>query len=111
MSTIFGKIIKGELPSEKVFEGPSLIAIKDIHPQAPVHILIIPKKEYASLQVIPKEELSILVDIADVAQILARKFGVADNYRLVTNIGAEAGQSVFHLHFHLMGGKKLDPMG
>lgn len=110
MSTIFGKIIKGDLPAEKVFESEKVIVIKDIAPKAPVHLLIIPKKEYKDFQSIPKEELSIMQEIADVAQSLTEKFGVADNYRLLTNIGTKAGQSVFHLHFHLIGGKPLGAM-
>lgn len=110
MSTVFGKIIKGDLPAEKVFESETVIAIKDIAPKAPVHLLIIPKKEYKDFQSIPKEDLSILEEIAAVAQTLAEKFDVADNYRLVTNIGTKAGQTVFHLHFHLIGGKPLGAM-
>jgi diadenosine tetraphosphate (Ap4A) HIT family hydrolase len=110
MSTIFGKIIKGDLPAEKVFESETLIVIKDIAPKAPVHLLIIPKKEYKDFQSVPKEDLSIIEEMAAIAQTLAEKFGVADNYRLLTNIGAKAGQSVFHLHFHLIGGKLLGEM-
>jgi histidine triad (HIT) family protein len=110
VSTIFEKIISGELPSEKVFESETLIAIKDINPQAPVHLLIIPKKAYPSLQEVPKADLSIMGEIIDASQALAKKFEVADNYRLLTNIGIKAGQSVFHLHFHLIGGKELGPM-
>jgi len=110
MSTIFGKIINGELPAEKVYESPTLLVIKDRAPRAPVHLLIIPKKEYATLQDIPKEELTIMAEIIEVAQNLSKKFEVADNYRLLTNIGTKAGQSVFHLHFHLIGGKTLGPM-
>ncbi|MDJ0651620.1 MAG: HIT domain-containing protein [Simkaniaceae bacterium] len=107
MSTIFGKIIKGDLPADKVYENEKIIVIKDINPKAPVHLLLIPKKEYPSLQEIPKEDLSIIQEIIHVAQDLSKKFDVADNYRLLTNIGAKAGQSVFHLHFHLIGGKSL----
>lgn len=110
MSTVFGKIVAGELPAEKVYESDTLIAIKDIAPKAPVHLLIIPKKEYKNFQEIPKEELSILAEIGEVAQTLAAQFGVADNYRLLTNNGTEAGQTVFHLHFHLIGGKLLGDM-
>ena len=110
MSTIFGKIIKGDLPSEKVFENERLLAIKDAHPKGPVHLLIMPKKAYANLQSVPKEDLSIIAEIVEVAQALAEEFGVADNYRLLTNNGTKAGQSVFHLHFHLIGGKQLGPM-
>ena len=110
MSTIFGKIINGELPAEKVFENETLIAIKDISPKAPVHLLIIPKKVYPSIQEVPKSDLSLIGEIVGVAQQLAEEFGVADNYRLLTNNGIKAGQSVFHLHFHLIGGKQLGPM-
>ncbi|MCB1107452.1 MAG: HIT domain-containing protein [Chlamydiia bacterium] len=110
MSTIFGKIIQRVLPAQNVFESDTLLVIKDISPKAPVHLLLIPKKEYPSFQKIPKEELVIIQEIAEVAQKLAEEFGVADNYRLLTNIGKEAGQSVFHLHFHLIGGKMLGPM-
>lgn len=110
MSTIFGKMIKGDLPVDKVYESERIIVIKDIHPKAPVHLLLIPKKEYPSLQEVPKEDLSIIQEIIQVAQGLAKKFDVADNYRLLTNIGTKAGQSVFHLHFHLIGGKSLGEM-
>lgn len=110
MSTIFGKIIKGDLPADKVYENESVLVIKDINPQAPVHLLLIPKKEYSTLQDVPKGELNIISEIIEVAQNLAEKFGVADNYRLLTNIGTKAGQSVFHLHFHLIGGRSLGPM-
>ena len=110
MHTIFEKMIKGELPSNKVYESVNLLVIKDISPQAPVHLLLIPKKAYTSLQKVPKEELFIIQELVEVAQKLAEKFGVADNYRLVTNIGTKAGQSVFHLHFHLIGGKSLGSM-
>jgi len=110
MSTIFGKIIEGSLPSEKVFENERILAIKDASPRAPVHLLIMPKKEYSCIQSVPKEDLSIIGELFEVAQELAEKFGVADNYRLLTNNGTKAGQSVFHLHFHLIGGKRLGPM-
>lgn len=110
MTTIFGKIIKGDLPADKVYESETLLVIRDIHPQAPVHLLLIPKKNYPSFQDIPKNDLSIIGEIIDVAQNLAEKFGVADNYRFLTNIGTKAGQSVFHVHFHLIGGKELGSM-
>ena len=108
--TIFGKIISGELPSVKVFENETIIAIKDVSPRAPVHILIMPKKEYKNLQEIPKEELYIIGKIVYVAQSIAREMGIEDNYRFLTNNGIKAGQSVFHLHFHLIGGKELGPI-
>lgn len=110
MSTVFGKIIKGEISADKVYENERVIVIKDINPKAPVHLLLIPKKAYSSFQEVPQEDLSIVQEIGRIAQELAKQFDVADNYRLVTNIGTKAGQSVFHLHFHLIGGKPLGEM-
>jgi histidine triad (HIT) family protein len=111
MATIFGKIIKGELPSEKVFENERILAIKDLHPIAPVHLLIIPKKEIASLQKATKEDLTLITEVMLVAQELAAQFGIEEGYRLLTNNGAYAGQTIFHLHFHLIGGRPLGAMG
>ncbi|MFT4551493.1 MAG: histidine triad (HIT) family protein [Chlamydiales bacterium] len=110
MTTVFGKIIAGEIPAEKVFENENILAIKDINPVAPIHLLIMPKKEIKCFQEIDEEDLSLVQEIVQVAQDLAVKFDVADNYRLLTNNGSEAGQTVFHLHFHLIGGKHLGPM-
>ncbi len=108
--TIFGKIIEGKLPAKKIFENEHILAIEDIHPKAPVHILIMPKKAYRNFQEIPSDELFILSEITKVAQEIAKEMGVEDNYRFLTNIGLKAGQSVFHLHFHLIGGKELGPI-
>jgi histidine triad (HIT) family protein len=110
MTTIFGKIIKGELPSEKVFENERIVAIKDKFPAAPVHLLIMPKKEIPSLQVMQKEDFPLLQEIISVAQKLAEEFDVEDGYRLLTNVGPDSGQTIYHLHFHLIGGRKLGPM-
>lgn len=110
MDTVFKKIIQGALPADKVYENKELLVIKDINPQAPVHLLIIPKKEYVSLQDVPKNELHIITEIVQVAQDLAKKFGIANNYRFLTNVGSKAGQSVFYLHFHLIGGEALGPI-
>ncbi len=107
MSTIFSKIIKNELPSEKVFENERMIVIKDIHPAAPVHLLIIPKKEIKSLQALQKEDFSLMTEVIEVAQEMAKKFEIENGYRLLTNNGSEAGQTIWHLHFHLLGGKPL----
>lgn len=111
MTTIFGRIISGELPAEKLYEDDKIVAIQDIHPQAPVHILIMPKKEYRDMQSIPESELSILADIGAVAQKLAKEFGIHEGYRLLTNNGSSAGQTVFHLHFHLLGGRGMGELG
>jgi histidine triad (HIT) family protein len=111
MTTIFGKIIKGELEAEKVFENDRILAIKDRFPVAPVHLLIMPKKEIANFQSLEQADLVLLTEIAAVAQQLAKEFGIADNYRLLTNNGPDAGQSIFHLHFHLIGGRQLGHLG
>jgi histidine triad (HIT) family protein len=110
MSTVFGLIIEGKIPATKVFENDRVIAIEDIHPVAPVHVLIIPKKEIANLQALDPEDYSLIGEIMQVAQHIAREKGVAEGYRLLTNVGPDAGQTIFHLHFHLIGGKVLGPM-
>jgi len=107
MTTVFGKIIKGELPCEKVFENETILAFKDLHPKAPTHILIVPKKEISNLQAVKPEDYALMGEVIEVAQKLAKEFGIEDGYRLLTNNGSGAGQTVFHLHFHLMGGKRL----
>lgn len=105
--TIFGKIIKGELPCEKVFENERILAIKDRYPAAPIHILIMPKKEIPNLQALQPEDFPLISEIILVAQKLAKEFEIEDGYRLLTNSGEEAGQTIFHLHFHLLGGRRL----
>lgn len=111
MGTVFEKIIKGEIPAEKVFENERILAIKDLYPVAPVHILIMPKKEIPNLQSVTPEDLPLLSEICAVAQKLAKEFGVEKGYRLLTNNGSDAGQVIFHLHFHLIGGKRLGHIG
>ncbi len=105
--TIFDKIISGAVPSDKVFENERIIAFKDIHPVAPIHILIVPKKQISDLQSVKPEDLSLITEIIQVAQKLAEQYEVADGYRLLTNNGSSAGQTIFHLHFHLIGGRQL----
>ena len=108
MTTLFAKIVRGELPCQKVFENERILAFKDIYPQAPVHLLIIPKKEIPNLQSVQAEDLPLITEIILVAQKLAAEFNIdQDGYRLITNNGPDAGQIVDHLHFHLIGGKKL----
>lgn len=107
MTTIFGRIIRGELPCEKVFENEKVIAFKDIAPAAPVHILIMPKKEIPNLQALEPEDYPLILEVIRVAQKLAEEFDIVDGYRLLTNSGSEAGQTIFHLHFHLIGGRRL----
>ena len=111
MKTVFKKIIDGELPCDKVFENERIIAVKDIAPLAPVHILIMPKKEIPDISHIMQEDAALLSEIMFVAVELAKQFNIQDGFRLLTNNGASAGQSVFHLHFHLLGGRSLGSLG
>lgn len=108
--TIFSRIINGELPAEKVFENERIVAFKDINPAAPVHILIVTKKEIPDLQSLTAEDLPLIGEIVQVAQTLAKRFNIVNGYRLLTNNGPPAGQSIFHLHFHLIGGRNLGPV-
>ena|SRR5579872_3065571 len=111
MTTVFGKIIEGKLPCKKVFENAHVIAFKDIAPVAPVHILIMPKKEIPDLQSLKSEDFFLIQEVILAAQKLAEEFDITDGYRLLTNSGVEAGQTVFHLHFHLIGGRRLTHLG
>lgn len=104
MPTLFEKIITGDLPAEKVFENEHILAIKDKFPKAPVHLLIIVKKVITDFQSLQPEDFHLLGEVAKAAQQLAAEFGVEEGYRLITNNGAAGGQSIFHLHFHLIGG-------
>lgn len=108
--TIFSKIIRGEIPSEKVFENDRILVIKDINPAAPVHLLIISKKVIPQLQSAESSDMPLVAEMIQVAQQMAKKFNITDGYRLLTNNGEPAGQSIFHLHFHLIGGKRLGPL-
>src|SRR5579872_5089634 len=107
MSTVFGLIIQGKLPSKKVFENERILAIEDIHPVAPIHILIMPKKEIPNLQSVEPEDYPLIAEIVQVAQAIAEEKGIAGGYRLLTNNGPDSGQVIFHLHFHLIGGRVL----
>lgn len=110
MEDIFCKIINGEIPSEKIIEDENFIVIKDINPQAPVHLLIIPKKHIGGLNEIKNEDASLLGEIFVVARQAAEKIGIKDSgYRVIINEGEDGGKLVPHLHAHLLGGKKLGP--
>ena len=111
MKTIFQKIIDGEIPCDKVFENERIIAFKDIAPHAPVHILIVSKKAIPDISHATQEDAPLLAEIMFVAVELAKKFNIQDGFRLLTNNGAKAGQSIFHLHFHLLGGRTLGALG
>jgi histidine triad (HIT) family protein len=110
MKNVFLQIIDGELPCDKVYENERIIAFKDIAPAAPVHILIVPKKPIENLAAAAKEDSALLGEIVMLASELAKKFGIEEGFRLLTNNGKEAGQCVFQLHFHLIGGRRLGPI-
>lgn len=109
--TIFEKIIDGEIASEKVFESENIVAIKDLHPVAPVHFLIITRKVIPDLQSLQQDDLPLIGEVVQVAQKLAKEFDIEKGYRLLTNVGPSAGQSIYHLHFHLIGGRGLGRLG
>lgn len=104
---LFCKIVKGEIPSEKVYEDEEILAFRDIHPKAPVHILVIPKKHIASAKEIEIEDEALIGKIYTAIKKIAQKEGLKNGYRIVNNCGEDGGQEVMHLHFHLLGGKKL----
>ena len=105
---LFCKIVKGEIPSTKVYEDDEILAFKDINPMAPVHILVIPKKHYNDISEITEEDAKIIAKIHLVINKIAKEQGIAESgYRIVTNCKEDSGQEVKHLHFHLLGGKKL----
>lgn len=107
MDCLFCKIAAGEIPSTKVYEDDKLLAFKDINPQAPVHILIIPKEHFDSVDALDEKSAPIVGDIMLVAKKIAAEQGLNDGYRIITNIGENGGQTVKHLHFHILGGVKL----
>ena len=110
MSTVFSLIIQGKIPATKVFENERILAIEDIHPVAPVHILIMPKKPIPNIHSLQPSDFPLMGEILEVAQKIAEEKGIENGYRLLTNNGPDAGQTVFHLHFHLIGGKVLGPL-
>ncbi len=105
--TIFGKIIRGEVPAKIIHDDSHCLAFHDVAPQAPVHVLVIPKKPIASLAEVTAEDAGLLGHLVVVATQLAISLGLADGYRLVVNCGGDGGQSVDHLHIHLLGGRRL----
>lgn len=107
MDCIFCKIVSGEIPSEKVYENDKVIAFKDINPMAPVHILIIPKEHIGGVDELNERNAGIVKVIMLVAKHLAESFNLENGWRIVSNVGEDGGQTVRHLHFHLLGGKKL----
>lgn len=105
--TIFAKIIDRELPADILYEDELCLAFRDIAPQAPTHILIITKKPIPSTDGIGEEDEALVGHLFVVAKKLAAQFGLTNGYRIVTNCGPDSGQAVPHLHFHLLGGRRL----
>jgi histidine triad (HIT) family protein len=103
--TIFGKIIRGEIPSKFLYEDEHCIAINDINPQAPVHVLVIPKRGIPRLVDAQQDDQALLGHLLLAAGKVAAQLGVSDAFRLIVNNGAGAGQTVFHLHLHIIGGR------
>ena len=110
MASIFTKIINREIPSDIVFENDKVIAFKDINPQAPVHILVVPKKEIATINDIKEEDKELIGEVYLAIGKIAAQLGIAEEgYRVIANCNEYGGQEVFHIHFHLLGGEKLGP--
>ena len=107
--SLFSKIIRREIPADIVFEDEHLIAFRDIHPQAPVHVLFVPKQPYATLNDVPEGEAELLGRLLLAAAAYAKREGFAKNgYRVLLNCNRDGGQTVFHLHLHLLAGRALD---
>ena len=104
---LFCKIIAGEIPSTKVYEDETVYAFRDINPQAPTHVLVVPKAHIDDCNGITAENSAVIAHIFEVIPQIARAEGLKNGYRVVSNCGADAGQTVQHLHFHILGGKAL----
>ena len=107
MNCLFCKIIAGEIPSTKVYEDDLILAFRDIAPQAPTHILVIPKCHIPSVDGITAENSAVVAHIFETIPAIAAAEKLENGYRVVSNCGADAGQTVHHLHFHILGGKAL----
>lgn len=104
---LFCKIIAGEIPSTKVYEDDVCLAFRDINPMAPTHILVIPKNHIGGVDELTPENSTVVGHIFSVIARIAREQGLSNGYRVVSNVGEDGGQTVRHLHFHILGGKKL----
>ena len=107
MDCVFCKIAAGEIPAKKAYEDDVCLAFYDLEPQAPVHVLLIPKQHIGSVSEITSENSAAVAHIFEVAGRLAKELGLEKGYRIVTNCGEDGGQSVPHLHFHLLGGRAM----
>ncbi|MBR6765527.1 MAG: histidine triad nucleotide-binding protein [Clostridia bacterium] len=107
MDCIFCRIVNGEIPSSKVYEDDTVLAFNDINPCAPVHILVIPKKHVESAVALTSDDDQLIAHIFEVIRIIAKDQNLDNGFRLVSNIGEDGGQTVKHLHFHILGKKKF----
>lgn len=107
MDCLFCKISAGEIPSKKIYEDDRFLAFFDIAPQAPIHILVIPKEHLTSVDEINDSNKNVIADLFALIPIIAKKAGIQNGYRVISNIGENACQSVKHIHFHILGGAKL----
>ncbi len=107
---IFCRIVKGEIPSNKVYEDDEILAFRDIHPQAAVHCLIIPKKHIATLAEAKPEDAAVLGRMLEAAPRIAHELGVTEGFRTIINTGKHGGQEVYHLHMHVLGGQQMPAM-
>jgi len=107
MDCLFCKIIKGEIPSSKVYENEYVYAFNDINPMAPVHVLVVPKAHIKNADEITEENSVYVAKIFEAVAEIAKQLGLEKGYRVITNCGEDGCQSVMHLHFHILGGKKL----
>ena len=106
-STIFQKIIDREIPADIVYEDAFCMAFNDINPRAPTHVIVIPKKEITAVDDIAEEDETLIGHLFVAIKKIAAQLGLEDGYRVVTNNGPNAGQEVMHIHFHLLGGRKM----
>ncbi len=104
---VFCKIIAGEIPSDKIYEDDRVIAFRDIHPQAPIHFLVVPKEHIKSAQEITEQNSDIVAHCFEVIALLAKQEKLEDGFRVINNCGENAGQTVPHIHFHVLAGKVL----
>jgi histidine triad (HIT) family protein len=105
---LFCRMVRGEIPTKKVYEDDYVFAFEDINPKAPTHVLVIPKKHFVGLKEAQAEDAEVIGRCHLAAAQIARERGIEDGYRTVVNVGPGAGQSVFHLHIHLVGGRSLN---
>ena len=107
MDCVFCEIIKGNIPSTKVYEDDSIIAFNDLNPQMPVHVLIVPKKHIVSAQEMEEQDAELVGRAFWASKLIAEKLGLENGYRIINNSGKDAGQTVNHIHFHMLGGKTM----